>query len=141
MKLRNLILLASLALASSILTAAPVKLSRENASRLHAALDAIAPGLNPSNAIAAADNLNALEPVANGVRKAAVALQRAQARLPDSPDKLERSIRLVEEFDARAEELMTVDLTPFELSADEIRDAKIAPGNLAVIRRWLQPKK
>lgn len=137
----RLLLIASLALAASILNAAPVKLSRENAVKLHAALDAIAPGLNPSNAIAAADNLNALEPVAAGIRKAAVALQRAQARLPDSADKLEKSIRLVEEFDARAEEILTVDLTPFELTADEIRDAKIAPGNLAVLRRYLQPKK
>lgn len=121
--------------------AAPAEISRSDALRLHVALESIAPGLNPANAIAAADNLTALEPAATALRRAHVAQQRAQARLPDTQDRQERAIRLAEELDAAAEQLVTVDLSPLALTPDEIRDAKIQPAHLSLLRRFLSPKK
>lgn len=120
---------------------APTEISRADALRLHVALESIAPGLNPANAITAADNLTALEPAATALRKAHVALQRAQARLPDAPDRQERAIRLAEELDAAAEQLVTLDLLPLPLTPDEIREAKIQPAHLSLLRRYLAPKK
>jgi hypothetical protein len=135
--LRLLSILASLTVS---LVAEPITLTREQAFKLHSALEAIGPGLTPANAIVAADNLNALAPHADAVRKGAVALQRAQARVPDSPDRAERLMRLAEEFDAAADEQLTVELSPLEISADEIREAKIAPAMLATLRRHLRKK-
>jgi Flp pilus assembly protein CpaB len=121
--------------------AEPVTLSREQATKLHSALDAIAPGITPANTIIAADNLNALQPIADGIRKGAVRMAREQARLSDGAERTAKAMQLAEAFDAKAEEPVTLDLTPLEISNDEIKEAKISPAVLSVIRRHLKPAK
>lgn len=122
------------------LHAESVTLTREQAFRLHAALESIGPGLNPANAVIAADNITALAGTADSVRKGSLALQRAQARLPDTPSRQDQAIKLAEEFDAKAEEIAQFDLTRLDLSSEEIREAKVAPAQLAVIRQFLRKK-
>lgn len=137
------LLAAGILLASSAFAADPIKVSipREEAFRLREALEAIAPGLTPANTIVAADNINALQPIADGVAKAGLRMQREQTRLQASPDRAVLVVNLADDFDAKTAEPVDVDLTPLEISNDEIKEAKIAPKTLAAIRRWLMKRK
>lgn len=140
MKIRGVVLLLASVL-PAVLFSEPVKIPREQAYKLRSALAAIAPGLTPANTIVAADDLNALAAVADGVAKASLRMEREQLRVPDSPDRAIKLAQLAEDFDAKTEEIVEIELSPIEITSDEIKDAKIAPANLAPIRRWLKPPK
>lgn len=142
----------SIALAVSLFLAcacfgAPVSLSRLEATNLHAVLNSIQTGLSPTNAINVADDINVLLPIAQSYAKGQQAAQRAQVLLvgSDQIEKLARQIALSEEVERKGEEILTLELTLIEITADEIKEAKLAPGALAVVRRYLSatapPKK
>lgn len=141
---RTILILAALA-AITLGSAAPIKLTRLEAYRLHAALEAVAPGLTPDNTFIASDDLTVLAPHAEAFRKADVARQRAEARIRagagDDASKLEKIIALGEAFDARAADEIPVDLQPIDISKDEQKEARIPPAVLTLLRRYLSPPK
>lgn len=141
MKIKILFLFS---LAIGLCRAEPVALTRQQAFELYTALTKIEAGLSPANTIVAADNINALTPAAESYRKGAAKLQREVRAIPgDAKDATARVETLAEAFEAKAEEQLAPapDLAPLALTADEIREAKISPGILSIIRRWLQPPK
>ena len=141
--LKSILLLLALLASRSALLADPVKLSRADASDLFVALSTIGEGMLPANTIAAADNVNALRPHVESFDKGKIAYQRAVRALAKSKaDDVDlQADRLTAELEAKAAELVTVDLAPLALTDEEITAAKIKPANLAVIRRWLLKSK
>lgn len=134
-------ILLFLAVLPALAFAEPIKISRAEAYKLRVALEAIAPGLTPANTIVAADDLNALQSVADGVERASLKMQRENMTTVEGPDRAARLVKIVEDFDAKSDEVVEIDLSPIEISRDEIKEAKIAPKVLAPILRWLRPPK
>jgi stalled ribosome alternative rescue factor ArfA len=116
-------------------------LTRVEASELYVALSSAGEGLAPANAIAAADNINALRPLVEALDKGKVAYQRQAQKLAKAvPADFEAQIeRLTAELEAKASEPCAVKLWPLALSDEEITATKLKPATLAVLRRWLLP--
>lgn len=132
----TVITLALLALSAS---AEPIKLTRGQASDLFVALATLDAGMNPANAVSAADDINALRPTVEALDKGKVAFQRSARSLAKSqaPDADEKAQALADDLALKADEPVTLELTTFLLSDEEITATKIKPSTLAVIRRWL----
>ncbi|HEX2860692.1 MAG TPA: hypothetical protein VHN79_03590 [Lacunisphaera sp.] len=142
MKRNAVLLLIGLLAIGAPLSAGSVALTRAQASELYMALASAEAGFAPANTVAAADNLNALRPHVEALDKGKQAFQRAVRRLATAPDAEARAEQLVIELEAKADEVITLDLTPLALSDDELTASKLKPATLAVIRRWLAaPKK
>lgn len=139
--MKFLLTLAAVALAATLASAEPIKLTRAQASELYLALTRLEPGLSPTNAISAADNLNELRPSVESLDKGKLAAQRALRRLADAPDRETKAEALADSLDAKAAEEITLNLAPFDLTQDEITAAKVAPRDLATLRRHLRPAK
>lgn len=141
MKTTRFIILAILTVAA--LRAAPQKLTRGEAVELYGALNSIAPGLNPANVSTAADDITALYPVAKAFDLARDAKQRVIKSLAKDPDRDAKAQAVLDELLAVQNSEITVELTAFTISDDELTAAKPAPATLAVIRRLLHapPKK
>lgn len=134
-------ILAAFALLVSSLCAEPVKVTRAQASELYVSLASSEAGLTPTNAIVASDNLNALRPVVEALDKARAARDRklrsiAKVQPADAQDQAQKA---VDDFDAVSEIEVTVTLKPMALTDDEVKDSKLKPIHLSVVRRWLLP--
>lgn len=138
----KILILIGLALAlATVAVAEPVKLTRNQASELYAALAQIEPGLSAANAVTAADNLNALRPHVEALDKGKVAAQRQLRALPKTADAESAALAITDQLEAKGEERVEVQLVRFELTPDEITQAKIRPLFLATLRQYLQPPK
>jgi hypothetical protein len=118
-----------------------LNLTRVEASELYVALSSAGEGLAPANAIAAADNINALRPLVEALDKGKVAYQRAAQKLAKAvPPDFEAQIeKLTNELQAKADESIPLKLSSVALSDEEITATKMKPATLAVVRRWLMP--
>lgn len=136
-----LLLLAALLPLFARAAALDVNLTRVEASELYVALSSAGEGLAPGNAIAAADNINALRPLVEALDKGKVAYQRAAQKLAKAvPPDFEAQIeKLTAELQAKADETFPLKLSSVALTDDEITATKIKPATLAVMRRWLMP--
>lgn len=138
MKTPILTLLFSL-LIPVVLRADPVTLTRAQAWELHETLTALADGLTPDNTMTAADDINALEPVARSYRAGYAALERVRLSA-DTPEKAVAYAKAAEDFDRKGDEPMTFELTLLILDKREIAAAKVTSRQLAAINRLLKPK-
>lgn len=144
MKTSKLLSLAVLSLSTALIASAEsVKLTRAQASELYVALATAEAGFSPTNTVAAADNLNALRPSVEALDKGRAAYQKAvRALVRDKVSDAEvRAEKLTEDFERKGEDEITVPLAMLALSDEEITAAKVKPGVLSVIRRWLVPSK
>lgn len=128
-----------IALTASAL-AAPVKITRDQASELYKALATLDVGITPASAGLAAENLNALRPTVEALDKAKTAAQR-DARGMTVEANAAAIRKLEDSLEAFGSGEVTVDLKPFKLSDDEIEKAKVRPILLAVLLQYLTPKK
>jgi hypothetical protein len=117
----------------------PLNLTRVEASELYVALSGAGEGLAPANAIAAADNINTLRPLVEGLDKGKVAYQRAVQKLAKAqpPDVEAQVEKLTAELEAKAAESSALKLSSLALTDEEITAAKLKPATLAALRRWL----
>jgi len=130
-----------------------VALTNQQAVNLYNALGSISPGLSPVDTIIAADDINVLEKVATDFMKGQQkALRLAQEVKVDDPSKLTKQAAILLPIEALGDTPVAVDkaspgiiapgiveLTPLDISTDEIKDAKIPAINLSVLRKYLQP--
>ena len=118
-----------------------LSLTRVEASELYVALSSAGEGLAPANAIAAADNINTLRPLVEGLDKGKVAYQRAVQKLAKAqpPDVDAQVEKLTAELEAKAAEVSPLKLSSLALTDEELTAAKLKPATLAALRRWLLP--
>lgn len=130
-------------LASAVLQAAPQKLTRGEAAELYVALNQVSPGLNPANVATAADDLNALYPTVKALDTARDAKVRVLQRSQKDADFEAKKLAVQDELLGVQAQEITVDLTPFVITDDELTAIKPAPSTLATLRRLLRspPKK
>lgn len=123
-------------------TVKTVTMTRQDAANLYNALSAISNGLSPSDTIAASDNMIALEKYATAYQKLLQAADRMVALVPvdiqhPTHEELQKQIAIREEAEKHALDPVDVTLTLFDVSTDEIKDGKISPGLLSIVRRFL----
>jgi hypothetical protein len=118
----------------------PIELSRQQASELCAALMAVEPGLNAENVMLAADDIAALKPIAISLEKGKLAADRDMACLPASDDRIAKQWQIRAAIDRKGDELVRVELSRFDVTADEIKAAKIPPRVLSPIREFIRKK-
>jgi len=92
------------------------------------------------NAINAAENITALRPVADAFDKGVLRFKRDFETMVPGPDATEKQWKLREQLDAKSDEVVTVNLTLFDISGDEIKAAKIRPVDLAALRPLFKTK-
>lgn len=138
--IRSIILLACLSVAAAVSRATPVTLSRADAHLLYLALNNIQGGLSPQNVAIAADDINALEPTEKSYQAASLAYNRGLAALRHDADAEARSEKLSDNYQGATEALVTVELTPLNLTDDELTATKPPPAVLAPVKRFLNPK-
>lgn len=142
MKITKLFALAA-ALSALSLNAEPVTLARTEAFELYQALNTLTAGLTPENTLAAADNINALEPDAKAYRMAATKVIQAQAKAnaaDATPADVAAFRKLDDDLAAKAEVRKTYQLSVLSISKEEIKSAGgLTPAQLATIRRLLKP--
>lgn len=141
MKYIKLLLLTLLALGCSTLRAESMKLTNHQADELLGSLLSLESGLTAVNTTLAADNINELRPKVEAYAKGTQAAQKryAAAVAKAAKDDTGPMTAFQEETDANYHNEITVDLSRFELSNDEITAAKIKPGILSVLRLYLKP--
>lgn len=120
--------------------AEPIALTRQQASDLFVALNRIEPGLTPDNVVIAADNINALKPVVDALDRGKVRAQREMDALAATDDRAMKAWAIRDKIEAKGDESVNLDLTRLEISADEIKAAKVRPSELAPLRQFLRPK-
>lgn len=135
----SLLSLLILAVATASAFAVPVTMTRQEASTLHAALSSVQAGLSPVATMAAADDINALVNIAQTLQKGQIAAQRLQLLVPAGPDQLAKQLEIGKSIEDAADKPVTIELTLIDVTPEEIKDAKIAPIALSVIRRFLAP--
>ena len=126
-----------------------LQITREDCTLLYISLEAVGGGLAPKNAVAAADNINVLYPTVSALDKGKNALRRTATRLgkevtykkisAESAD--EQIEKFSDELTAKQEELTELEVTPLDITREELAEAKIKPAHLALLRRWLLPPK
>lgn len=134
----NLPLIAGLLIAS--VRAEPIELTRQQASDLFVALNRIEPGLAAENVVVAADNINMLKPAVESLDKGKVRAQREMDALPASDDRNAKAWAIRDKIEQKGDEKITVDLTRMDVTADEIKAAKVRPADLAHLRQFLRKK-
>lgn len=135
--MKKLILILAIAFATAI-QAAPVTITRTKMSELFIALKGIGPGLTPQNTGIAADDINAMEKLVDARDKAITQAQRDALSIDrQDPEFGAKQKKIQDSFDAFSETETKIELTPLTISDNEIRDARIAPGTLAIIRKYL----
>jgi hypothetical protein len=132
---------ALLAVGLTLVRGEPIELTRQQASDLFVALNRIEPGLSADNVVIAADNINALKGTVEALDKGKVRAQREMDLLPVTDDRAAKAWAIREKIEAKGEERVTVELTRIEVSADEIKAAKLRPADLAPLRQFLRPKR
>ncbi len=140
-KLTTLLLLCAFA---AIANATPVTLSNAEASRLFVALRTTQAGLSAANTRNAALNINVLRPYIEALEAGQQVIQSKAVKLAKDPDVEAKTAALREEAAALAKQQVKVDLVPFAITDDELRDAKVPPDTLAEFLRFLAappPKK
>lgn len=128
------------ALLATLCRAEPTELTRQQASDLFVALNRIEPGLSSENVVIAADNINALKPIVDALDKGKVRAQREMDALPNVDDRTARAWVVRDKIEAKADEVVKVDLTRMEITSDEIKAAKVRPADLAPLRQFLRKK-
>lgn len=123
------------------LIAEPIEMTRQQASDLLVALTRIESGINADNVVTAADDMNALRPFVDALDRGKVRAQREMDTLPPSDDRAAKQWAIRDKIESKGDEKITVGLTRFEISTDEIKSAKIPPRDLAPIRLLLRTKK
>lgn len=129
------LLLATSAFAES------VTLNNGEASRLFVALRALGPGISGTNIRNAAVDINALRPYVEAYDLGQTAIGQRAQKVPAADASRDDKLAAL---NLEAQKLMhapiTVSLTLFQLSDDELRDAKITADTLAELVRWLTPQ-
>jgi hypothetical protein len=120
--------------------AEPVELSRQQASDLFVALSRIDAGLSADNVVVAADNLNVLKPIVDGLDRGKLRAQRDMDLLPASEDRAAKAWAIRDSIEAKGDERVTIELTRLDVSADELKAAKVKPADLAPLRQFLKKK-
>lgn len=128
-----------LAVSAAPAFAVPVTITRIEAMILNNALSSLKFGLSPNDTVIASDDINILQPFATSLTKAQTAAGRAGIMLADGPDKNAKQLAILVEAEKTQDEVIHLDLTPLDLSSDEIKDAQITPQVLSMIRRYLLP--
>ena len=135
MNLRLRLLLPVLVLGACKVSAA--ELTRNECTELYLAVSSLESGLSPANVTAAADAINALRPTVEALDKGKLALQKAirALNLPEG-SKLPASILAqAEALEEKGQEVVKVDLPALKLTPEELKDAKVKPALLAVLKR------
>jgi hypothetical protein len=126
-----------------------IELTREDATELFIALNTAEAGFTPANVVAAADNLNTLKPCVSALDKGKNAFMRETRRVNrevahiklsriDADEKLQQ---LADDLAVKGDEVVKLELLSIELTPDEVAASKIKPAAVAILRRWLLPKK
>jgi len=132
--------IAFLAIVTGVtLYADPIDLTRQQASDLFVALQRIDPGLSPDNVVVAADNITALKPIVEALDKGKVRAQREMDAL-SGEDRAAKAWAIRDKIEAKGDEVVKIDLTRMEITADEIKAAKVRPADLAPLRQFLKKK-
>jgi hypothetical protein len=140
MKIRHFFVVAILLL-RGVIHAEPIEVSRQQAADLMVALTRIDAGLSSDNVVVAADNINALRPFVESLDRGKIRAQRDMEALPASEERAAKAWAIREKIEAKCDEKVIIELTRMEISADEIKTAKVKPADLAPIRQILKPKK
>lgn len=139
MKLK-LFVFALAVIAGVSLRAEPIELTRQQASDLFVALNRIESGLSAENVVVAADNINALKPLVEALDRGKVRAQRDMDMLPPSDDRAAKGWAIRDMLETKCDEKIVVDITRMDVSADEIKAAKVKPVDLAPLRQFLKKK-
>jgi len=137
--MKKIVLLLALCVFTVAAKAEPIKLTNTQADQLLAALLSIDAGLTASNTTIAADDINSLKPKVEAYGKGQQAAQKRH--------KLDAKMTVLDpefvayqaEAEANQNNEITVELTRFKLTDDEITASKIKPATLAVLRQYLLP--
>lgn len=124
------------------LRAEPTKISVSDCTELYVALSNLQPGLTPSNTGIAADDMNALLQKAKDLDAAKLSAYKLSIAIsPTAPDKATQAQKIQDNYDSYAASVVTVDLTRFQISDDELKASPLATKYYAVIKRLLLPVK
>jgi len=131
------VLILALLLGVATVRAEKVTLRLDQVAALHGALTQLAPGLNPGNVLVVSGDINVLQDDAEAYQKMLTAAQRKAMRLPKTDDWQLKQVTITEEIELLITKTKEYDLQPLTLTEDEIKEAKIPPGQLAVVLRYL----
>ena len=134
------LLFAFVVLCTASVRAEQVTLRRQDALDLYRALDSMQAGLNPANTTNAADDISALRDTAEALNKGNIKASRLAQLIPaNDPSAAKKAFELVQPQEDIGLTTVTLELVLFEVSADEIKSASIAPHTLSLIRSFLRP--
>lgn len=140
-RLQSTLSVIALVALTSFARAEPVTLTRSEAFELHSALSQLANGLTPENTLAAADDLNTLEPAAKSFRQGYTRLLQLQAvaDAAKTPEAVATFRDADSKFTTAVEEKKTYELTIITLTKEEIKAANVSVTQVAAIKRLLKP--
>ncbi len=139
--MKNFLIILLLCVFFGSAMAEPMKLTNSQADGLLATLLTLEAGLTATNTTVAADNINVLKPKVEAYSKGQQAAVKKFGVSAGMKNDDPAFLKYLAEAEANGAAEITVELTRFSLSDEEISAAKIKPSVLAVLRQYLLPIK